>query len=313
MQTSLPISRREFLAATSGALAAGLAGSGNAAESPRSLQVIGFVKPFQNLPFEEIAGISAEIGWDGIECPVRKGGVIEPQAAEDELPNLVDALRKNGLDVPVLATDVENATDPVSQRLLQTARKLNIRQYRMKHYYYDLDKPIAPQLENFRAKIRDLAQLNSEQKVQGTIQNHSGRNYVGAPVWDLWELMRELNPKEMALYFDIGHATLEGGYSWPIQARLVEPMLAVVSVKDFLWSRQTTAGAQQRGWKAEWCPLGKGMVQRAFFDWLQKTRFSGPVSQHFEYPVGSGRAMIAAMKKDLAAVQDWLASTSNPH
>src|SRR5688572_18129354 len=72
-----------------------------AAEPAKRSKIIGFIKPFQKLSYAEIAQISADIGWDGIECPVRKGGSIEPAAVEEELPKLVDALRKNNLECAV--------------------------------------------------------------------------------------------------------------------------------------------------------------------------------------------------------------------
>ena len=273
---------------------------------PRRFDLIGFIKPFQKLSYTEIADISAEIGWHGIECPVRKGGTIEPPAVEDELPKLMEALKKNKVELPVIATDVEDAADPLTPRVLRTAGKLGIRRYRMKHLYYDLNKPIAPQLENLRPKLRDLAQFNAGLNIQGAIQNHSGRNYVGAPVWDMWELLRHLDSKHLAVYFDIGHATLEGGLSWPLQAKLVEPLLGVVSVKDFQWIRSEPATENKNRWKDEWCPLGEGMVQPGFFTALKKTSFHGPISTHFEYPIGSNKEMIAAMKKDLAVLTQWL-------
>ena len=139
--------------------------------------LIGFIKPFQKLSYTEIADTSAEIGWNGIECPVRKGGTIEPPAVEDELPKLVDALKKNQLTLPVIATDVDDARDPLTEKVLRAAAELGILQYRMKHLYYDLNKPIAPQFDSFRPRLRDLAQLNADLKIQGTFQNHSGKNY----------------------------------------------------------------------------------------------------------------------------------------
>jgi hypothetical protein len=190
------ISRRAFLGATTlgiGALAA--FGAEPATPPKRRFKVVGFIKPFQKRPFDEIADMAKEAGWDGVECPLRKGGTIEPEAAEEKLPGFVEAMRKRQLEVPVLATDVEDASDRVSQTVLKTASKLGVKRYRLKHYYYDLQQPIAPQLKNFAAKLRDLAQLNGELDVQGAVQNHSGRNYVGAPIWDLWELMRDLDPK----------------------------------------------------------------------------------------------------------------------
>lgn len=291
------ISRRDLLSL----LALAAAGARlRAADKPPRFKLIGFIKPFQNLPFEQIADTVHEIGWSGIECPVRKGGTIAPERVEDDLPKLVAVLRERKLDISVISTDVEDATNPLGLRVLKIASKLGIRRYRMKHYYYDLDKPIVPQLENFKAKVRELAALNRQLGIQGTIQNHSGRNYVGAAVWDIWELIRDLDPKSMGIFFDIGHATLEGGTSWPIEAKLSEPYLGVISVKDFFWNKTG------RGWRPEWCPLGKGMVRREFFDSLQKSAFTGPITQHHEYPIGQGKEMIAAMREDLKVLKDWL-------
>jgi sugar phosphate isomerase/epimerase len=51
--------------------------------------------------------------------------------------------------------------------------------------------------------------------------------YVGCAVWDIFELVRDLKPTEIGICFDIGHATLEGGTSWPVEARLMEPISSV--------------------------------------------------------------------------------------
>src|SRR5687767_5852013 len=306
------LNRREFIStAVTAAAAYGLRTNSRTAEANR-LELIGFIKPFQKLPYVQIADIAAEIGWSGIECPVRKGGTIEPAKAQGELPKLVEALQKNGLALTVVASDVEDAKDPLTRTVLRTASELGIRHYRLKHYYYDLNKAIAPQLENFKTKVRELAALNSELKIQGSIQNHSGKNYVGAPVWDIWELVKDQDRNAMAAYFDIGHATLEGGHSWPLHAKLVEPMLSVVSVKDFIWKRvEPKQNDPQRtraknDWRSEWCPLGDGMVRPEFFTSLRNSGFNGPISQHFEYDVGTGREMIQAMKKELSVLKQWL-------
>jgi sugar phosphate isomerase/epimerase len=136
--------------------------------------------------------------------------------------------------------------------------------------------------------------------IQGGVQNHSGTDYVGAPVWDLWEALRNLDPKHLGVYFDIAHSTIEGGLSWPLQARLVEPQMVTVSVKDFYWAK----GANGK-WNAEWCPLGQGMVQPKFFQSLKRTQFGGPVSMHFEYKLGDD--LVAALKKDTRTLREWMA------
>ncbi|HEV8541147.1 MAG TPA: TIM barrel protein [Verrucomicrobiae bacterium] len=266
--------------------------------------LICFIKPFQNLPFDQIADTVAEVGWAGAEIPVRQDGTIQPARVEEDLPRLAEALAKRKIEFTIIATDAEDADDALTQKVLQTAAKAGIRRYRTKHLRYDLKKPIPPQLENFRAKIRGLAALNKELHLQGTIQNHSGNNYLGAPVWDIWEIIRDLDPKHMAMYFDIGHATLEGGLSWPLQVKLMESYFATVSVKDFTWNKSQKSAHR---WQADWCPLGEGMVQPEFFKSLKQSGFLGPLSQHFEYPVSSGQEMISAMKKDVATLKRWLA------
>ena len=106
----------------------------------------------------------------------------------------------------------------------------------------------------------------------------------------------------MGVCFDIGHATLEGGTSWPIQARLMEQQLTAVLVKDFVWQRTA------KGWESKWVMLGEGMVDRQFFAWLRTTSFAGPIVQHHEYDHGEGKPMIAKMQQDLKVLREWLAA-----
>ena len=73
-------------------------------------------------------------------------------------------------------------------------------------------------------------------------------------------------------------------------------------VKDFLWQNGP------KGWRPEWCPLGEGMVPTEFFKTLKESGYAGLLSQHFEYKVGQGAAMIQAMKKDFARLRQWLAA-----
>ena len=45
-----------------------------------------FTKPFNSLSFDELADRIAELGFDGIEAPIRVGGHVEPDQVEDRLP-----------------------------------------------------------------------------------------------------------------------------------------------------------------------------------------------------------------------------------
>src|SRR5688572_33323798 len=119
MPSTLSFNRRNFIITSAATLSGTLTPFAQDSRADRRFDLIGFIKPLQKLSYTEIADISAEIGWHGIECPVRKGGTIEPPAVEDELPKLIEALKKNKLELPVIATDVEDAVDPLSQRVLR--------------------------------------------------------------------------------------------------------------------------------------------------------------------------------------------------
>src|SRR5512139_263671 len=100
-------SRREFLGA-SALLAAAAIGSRSlaATSSPPVAPVAVFSKIYQELNFslEQTVAMSAEAGLDGLDCPVRPGGQIEPERAADELPRLAGLLRAKGLSLPLLTT-----------------------------------------------------------------------------------------------------------------------------------------------------------------------------------------------------------------
>ena len=292
-----PLSRRSFLR-TSAAAVLGAPLLAHAAESP--WEVITFTKPFQSTTFERTAEIVAEVGWRGIEVPLRKGGQIEPERAEQELPRLVEVLKKRGLSVGLITTDIVSVDTPHTEKILRAAKALGITRYRLGFQRYDLDKPVQAQLDAIKPKMRELAALNREIGVRGGIQNHSGAGYVGCAVWDIRELVRELDPAALGICFDIGHATLEGGTSWPVEARLMEPWMVCVYVKDFAWERTP------KGFESKWGPLGGGMVRREFFDWLRKSTYRGPISQHVEYLTGDGPEQMAQMKRDWSVLKGWI-------
>jgi sugar phosphate isomerase/epimerase len=303
MNPNAPISRRQF-AAQSALAAAALAASVSpaAAASVNPWKIIAFSKPFDRSTPDETADIVADVGWDGIECAVRaKAGHITPDRVEEDLPMMVEALKKRGKTVEIVTTEITQL-DPLAEKILRTCAKLGIKKYRLGFSKYTKDKPVADTVREQGAALKDLAAFNRETGVQGGWQNHSGADYVGAPVWDLWTMLRDLDPKHIGVCFDIGHATLEGGLSWPIQARLMEPWYVAVFLKDFEWQKT------EKGWQPAWCNFGEGAVQRSFLTNLKKTEFAGPLCQHHEYKhLGTGAEMIANMKKDLAKLREWLA------
>ena len=263
----------------------------------REFRICAFEKFLQELSYDQLADVIAELGFVGIEATVRNKGHVLPERVEDDFPKLVEALKKCNLEVTTMATDVINPSESSSERVLRTAKELGINTYRMGYYKYDLKKRILPQLEAVRPQLKDLAEFNRELGVTAFYQNHSDAKYVGATLWDIYHLIKDIPQDQIGLAFDIRHATIEAGLSWPVLYDVVKSHISALYVKDFQWD----------GRKAKHVPLGTGRVDPKFFDMVKSDQFDGPISLHVEYLGEEGtQANIEALQRDLKVLQDLL-------
>jgi sugar phosphate isomerase/epimerase len=297
------VNRRTFLQSVGAGVAAASWRPVVDAQTMPAWKVGGFTKPIQDLSFEDTAGFCADVGWDGIELALRAGGHVLPERVEEDLPKLVAALGMRSREVLVLATDIRGAREPMTERVLRAAARSNIRLYRLGPLRYREGVSIAQQVKELRPQLEELAALNKQLGVTGLLQNHSGNGYVGSAVWDIHALIEDIDPRELGVHFDIGHATVESGLSWPTAFALVKDRVGAAIVKDFFW--KFTPG---RGGTAEWCPIGKGTINPRFFTLLRSSGFRGPITMQFEYPFEnpSVEARALALKADNAQVRAWI-------
>jgi sugar phosphate isomerase/epimerase len=291
------LSRRSLLAA-----AAAFCARPAAARTP--LKVVIFSKHLQFVQGAELAKAAADLGFDGVDITVRKGGHVAPERVKEELSPLVAAIRDRGLEVPMITTDIVDAETPFAENIVRTAAELGIRHYRFGGFKYAADKPYPGQLDAFRPRLAKLAQMNAKYQSCAMYHTHSGVGLVGASIWDLYLLMRDLDPKLVGMNFDLAHATIEGGLGgWINSFRISGAYVRGIAVKDFIWVRDAKGK-----WKEQWVPLGEGMVHwPEFFAMLAATDFAGPVQVHYEYPLGEARdGIYSAMKRDLGVLRGGL-------
>ena len=143
---------------------------------------------------------------------------------------MMAALKKRGLEMTIMASGINNADDKLNIQQLQVAAQLGIKRYRMGYHKYDLKKPVLNQMNELRPVLKNLVALNKELGLQAIYQNHSGSNYVGAPLWDLHELFKAHDPAHLAVGFDMSHATAEGTRAWPLHANLLRPRIGALYV-----------------------------------------------------------------------------------
>ncbi|SOD82780.1 sugar phosphate isomerase/epimerase family protein [Spirosoma fluviale] len=268
-----------------------------------------FSKHLQFLNYADMATAAAEMGFAGVDVTVRPDGHVRPDRVEEDLPKAVEALKKVGLPPKLMTTAVGDATNAVDVRLLKTASKAGFKLYRMKWYQYEEKKSIPDSIQGFQQQLRALGELNKSLNLIGCYQNHAGL-LVGASVWEIWEMLRTAEPAHMGVQYDIRHATVEGGQSWPNGLRLLQPSVKSIAIKDFVWSTKNGVTTVQD------VPLGEGIVDfKRYFSLLKKYAIQVPVSLHIEYPTGGAehgatqltvpqKEVFAAMKRDLKRLRE---------
>lgn len=293
--------RRRFIATTAAALG-GLASS-RAAEATKTAStrpILGFTKSFADVSLAESAALVEEVGWDGVDVPIRKGSTHIPfERAAEDFPAFIDLLKQRGKQHCMVTTDIIGV-GAEQEKFLRLLASCGIKKYRLGFQRYtNNDQPMKVARE-MAARLQDIAALNRELGLWGGYQNHSGHNYFGGPIWDVMMALEKTEEKHLGLCFDIAHATVEGGQNWPIQYRLARPRIGVAYLKDYRWREADGV------WHRDACAFGTGIVRKAYFDSLKKSHFEGEFCQHHEYPLGTGKERIAHYQRDLAALRKFI-------
>ncbi len=271
------MNRRNFLGASASAIA--LDAQTPTAERPTLCL---FTKHAAHLNYQDLAKFSKQAGFGGVDLTVRPGGHVLPEKVAADLPVAVAIMETAGLKVPMITTGLTNPKAPETTATLRAAGQLKIPFWKVGYYKYDANKDGSVDIDRKMAEVQNalsgFAVLSRLYNVCAGVHNHSG-NYVGAPVWDTWNLISLMDANNIGFYFDPAHATAEGGaWTWNSSLEVALRRMKMLAVKDFYWEKE------KGKWKMRWCPLGQGMV-----DWpmvmkrLALAKFSGPITLHVEY------------------------------
>ena len=279
------------------------------AEIPWKINV--FSKHLQWVGYDEMAKFTAEIGFDGVDLTVRPKGHVEPADVERDLPKAAEACDKYGIEMGMMTTAIKSADDPTTEPIVKTAARLGVKVYRLGWYKYNFTKSIPDNLKEFSVELQKIGELNAKYGIVGDYQNHSGTS-AGSAVWDIHEMIKDLNTKWIGVQYDIRHAMVEGLKAWPLGLRLLAPCIHSMDIKDFEYIKT------DEGWNVKNVPLGEGGVDfKSYFTLLNELNAQAPISIHFEYPLGGadhghreltipGDRVIEAMAKDLKYLRSVL-------
>jgi len=283
---------------------------------PEAFKISVFSKHFHWLDYSNMADALVEIGFDGADLTVRPGGHVEPEKVEQDLPKAVEALAKKGKKIYMITTAIDNADDPLTEKVLKTSVSLGIKHYRMGWGHYDNSKGVEENIASMQTKLEKLARLNEKYSISGEYQNHSGVAregiYFGGAIWDTARVLKAINSKWLGAQYDVYHATVEGANTWPVGLKLISPYIRSIDIKDFEWIKE------EGKTRSESVPLGTGRVDfKTYFSMLKELKLNVPISIHYEYPLGGAENgatkltiksedVISAMKRDLAVLKKYL-------
>lgn len=268
-----------------------------------------FSKHLQFLDYRGAAEACAEAGMSGADLTVRPGGHVLPENVERDLPLAVKAFQDAGLSIEMMASGITDPEDPLTEKVLGTASELGIKFYRLGYYKYDPAISVLNNLEKIRVQMTGLARLNEKYKIHGAYQNHAGSNF-GAPVWDLWTVLKDLDPRWSGCQYDVRHATVEGNRSWPLGMKLLKDHIRCMVIKDFKWGERDGKAIELN------VPVGEGIVDfEAYFKLVKELGIQGPITMHLEYEMFPDKEMTQAemkahaiqlMRKDLESLKRYL-------
>ena len=243
----------------------------------QKVEIYSFSKLFQFLNYDELAAVFKESGLDGIDLTVRKGGHVEPENVERDLPKAANVAQKQGVPVVSMVTDIQDVNDPLTMRVLKTASDNGVKYYRLAYYRYERQKTIAENLETIRTKMEQLGELNAKYNITGGYQNHNGVNFGGNP-WEILEVVKNMDKQKIGCFYDILHSVVEGLQSWQTALRAIAPYVTQRYIKDFYYS------ATEKNARVITCELGKGMINfTQYFRICQELNMNQPFCLHIEY------------------------------
>ncbi|MFB3827673.1 MAG: sugar phosphate isomerase/epimerase family protein [Bryobacteraceae bacterium] len=289
------MTRRDLLAA--------MAAAPLAAASKPGLPICAFSKHFQWTDVRGAAELCAALGYDGLDLTLRKGGHVLPERVEEDLPKAVAIAKGAGLSVPMVTSDIVDARTPHAETVIKTLAKLGIRNYRWGGFRWAPQGSLPEQIEGFKARTKELAAMNKQYGVCAMYHTHSGLGQVGASFWDLYLVLKDFSPDAVSVNYDVGHATVEGGFGgWIASTRLLLPYMRGIAVKDFYWEKNAKGQ-----WRPRWCALGQGMVDfKQFLGMVKAAGFTGPLQLHMEYDelggADSGKTTFTIPKEKLVAI-----------
>ncbi len=246
------------------------------------MQIVLNSKFFKALSVSELGARAQELGFDGIDVSVRTGHPVNPDNAATALPEAVAGWKARGLVCPLATAPVAlvNPDAPEVEPLYAGCAAAGVPRLKIGFFPFRPGDDYWQLVHTARHALQGFARVGEKYSIQTVYQIHSGP-VLGSNCAGLMHLLRDLDPRWVGAYPDLGHMVLDGE-DYPMGLAMVREYLSIVAVKDAYHAPQP-AGSEPP-FVPRFVPLGRGAVNwHRALGALKALGFDGAFSVHTEY------------------------------
>jgi sugar phosphate isomerase/epimerase len=231
-----------------------------------------FTKPWkQEIP--ALAAYVRELGFDGVELPVRPGYPVNPDNVTTELLRAARPFADAGLTIASIA-------GPTDEHTIAACGEAGIPIIRI-----CLAIPPGRSYLDYIAEVqRDYAALIpalDDAHVTIGIQNHCGRFVANA--MGIHQLLQPFEPRHIAAVWDPAHCALQGEIP-ELAADILWTHLRMINLKNAYWLRTNGLEAEYAQYKHYWTSGRQGLCSwPSVIAILRQRRYDGPICLTAEY------------------------------
>jgi len=247
-----------------------------------------FSKPWPDKTLPELAEFIKELGFDGVELPVRDNFQVTPERVSKGLPEAAKIFEDNGVKIASVAgpTDIETITacGEAGIPIIRVCIKID-----MNAGYFETEKRVR---KEFDAVLPAL----EEHGVTIGIQNHADYQ-IGSAI-GVMHLIEDYDPKQVGAVLDTAHCGIAGEPD-DMAIDIVWSHLILVNLKSAFWRRITGPEAEDVKWIKHWTTGRHGITSWPLVaQELKKRDYKGDYCLTAEYRDASGQG---DLKGDAAA------------
>lgn len=239
-------------------------------EKPFSFSL--FVKHWKDKPAPELARFVSDIGFDGIELPVRAGFQVEPETAQKSLPEFAKQLGEQGVKIYSVAASTDEAVFAACAEAGVPLIRIMVN--------IDQDGYKATE-ERTKRMLEELVPLCEKYGVKVGVQQHYGKFIIDSN--GIMRLMDNLSPGHVGVVWDAAHDAFAGQQP-EYGLDIVWSHLAMVNLKNGFFIRSNGPEAETAEWKRHFTTGRHGMAHwPRIANYVKERNYAGVVCLTAEY------------------------------